>query len=326
MKKLYFLLLIFLSGSYGSSIKAQYAPPAGQLGTTAIHADSNIFIDWAYECVVERGLADISDPSLGQASYGIDEYGTAKADNGVISLGDGGIATLNFTVPISDGAGWDFAVFENSFSDDFLELAFVEVSSNGIDYYRFNSISETQQEVQIETYGVMDTRKLHNLAGKYSMLYGTPFDLIELKDETGLDVNNILSIRIIDVVGSIDPEYATYDSEGRIINDPWPTPFEPGGFDLDAVGVIHNQNNTSVNEIINNTTGIIFPNPVADFFKIKSTEKISNVLITDMSGKIMLEFVNPINNYFDAQLLPVGIYIVNIISENSLHTVKLIKR
>jgi hypothetical protein len=318
--------MILLSANFSTSIKAQYAPPAGQPGSTAIHADSNIFIDWAFECIVERGLANISDPSLGQVSFGFEEQGTAKADNGVVSLGDGGIATLNFSVPLSDGDGWDFAVFENSFSDDFLELAFVEISSNGVDYYRFNAISETQQEVQIETYGVMDTRKVHNLAGKYSVLYGTPFDLFEMKDETGLDVTNIISIRVIDVVGCIDPEYATYDSDGIIINDPWPTAFEPGGFDLDAVGVIHNQNNTSVNEIVKNANCIIFPNPVTDFFKIKSTEKISNVVITDISGKSMLEFVNPVNNYFDAQLLPVGIYIVDLVSESGLYTVKLIKR
>ena len=33
--------------------------------------------------------------------------------------------------------------------------------------------------------------------------------------------------------------YASYDSQGNIINDPFPTPFETGGFDLDAIGVIH---------------------------------------------------------------------------------------
>jgi hypothetical protein len=33
--------------------------------------------------------------------------------------------------------------------------------------------------------------------------------------------------------------YASCDSQGHQINDPWPTPFPTGGFDLDAVGVIH---------------------------------------------------------------------------------------
>jgi hypothetical protein len=33
--------------------------------------------------------------------------------------------------------------------------------------------------------------------------------------------------------------YASYDSQGHQINDPWPTNFPTGGFDLDAVGVIN---------------------------------------------------------------------------------------
>lgn len=55
----------------------------------------------------------------------------------------------------------------------------------------------------------------------------------------GLNLNSVTHIRIVDVVGSIDPLYATRDSLNRVINDPWPTFFETGGFDLDAVGVIH---------------------------------------------------------------------------------------
>ncbi len=305
---------------------AQYAPPAGQPGTTAIHADSNVFVDWAIECIVERGFVDISVPSNGYASFGIADNGTSKADNGVVSLGDGGVAILNFDTPVSDGNGWDFAVFENSFSDDFLELAFVEVTSNGIDYHRFNSISQTQQETQIETYGFIDARKIHNLAGKYGVMYGVPFDLSELKGIEGLDIANIISVRIIDAVGSIDTDYATYDSEGRIINDPWPTPFDMGGFDLDAVGVINNRNNTLVQEVVKDVNGIIFPNPVTNHFKIKLNENIDRVSITDMSGKLMLEYVNPINNHLNAELLPDGIYMVSIICKNSLYTTKLIKR
>ena len=44
---------------------------------------------------------------------------------------------------------------------------------------------------------------------------------------------------VVDVVGSIDPAYATYDSQGHAINDPWPTAFASSGFDFDAVGVLH---------------------------------------------------------------------------------------
>ena len=56
---------------------------------------------------------------------------------------------------------------------------------------------------------------------------------------TNLDINNITHVKIIDVIGSINQSYASYDSQGNIINDPFPTPYETGGFDLDAIGVIH---------------------------------------------------------------------------------------
>jgi hypothetical protein len=77
---------------------------------------------------------------------------------------------------------------------------------------------------------------------------------------TGLDVNNITHVKIIDVFGNINEPYASYDSQGYIINDPFPTPFETGGFDLDAIGVIH-----SFVGIKGLTTAFnIFPNPATD--------------------------------------------------------------
>jgi len=46
-------------------------------------------------------------------------------------------------------------------------------------------------------------------------------------------------VRVVDVIGSILSAYATHDSVGHVVNDPWPTPFDTGGFDLDAIGVLH---------------------------------------------------------------------------------------
>jgi len=46
-------------------------------------------------------------------------------------------------------------------------------------------------------------------------------------------------VKVIDVIGTIDPQYASRDSFGNIVNDPYPTPFGSCGFDLDAVGVIN---------------------------------------------------------------------------------------
>lgn len=307
-----------------SAVYSQYAPPADQQGTTAIHADSNIFIAWANNCVVDRGYADISNQSLGMAIYGDDESGIDKPDNGVVSLGDGGIAILSFDVPIADGLGWDLAIFENSFTDDFLELAFVEVSSNNINYFRFNSVSLTQQEIQTETFGLTDATKINNLAGKYRGYYGVPFDLSELKNIDVLDIYNITSVRIIDVVGSIDSTYASFDSEGRIINDPWPTPFESSGFDLDGIGIINNRDNTSITEIIKNKGGLIFPNPVDNNFRINNSHKIDRVIISSMGGHIIKNIAMP-DEYIDISFLTAGYYIISIYCDDTILTDKLIK-
>ncbi len=319
------LFLFVILVNIASSSFAQYAPPAGQSGTTAIHADSNIFIEWATGCTVEKGYADISNTNLGWATYGLEIVGTSKADNVVVSLGDGGVATLTFSTPISDGDGWDFAVFENSFIDDFLELAFVEVSSNGVDYYRFNSISATQQDTQVGTFGLLKATKIYNLAGKYKALYGTPFDLHELKDIPELDISNIISVRIIDVVGSIDESFASYDSNGNMINDPWPTPFESGGFDIDAVGVINNRDNTSVAENIEYVTGIIFPNPVVSSFSIINHYQTKIVKVLDINGTTILEVNNPVNNNINIEFLPQGYYIIKLITNRGIIVAKLIK-
>ena len=274
---------------------AQFAPPAGQPGSTAIFKDSSAFSSWATGCTVIRGLQDISDPGLGYASAGDSTMtlGTAGA-NGVVSLGDGGTATLTFAYPVINGGGYDFAVFENSFNDFFLELAFVEVSSDGINYFRFHSTSLSDTTAQIE-FDPVDATKINNLAGKYRALYGTPFDLEELKNETGLNVNNITHIRIIDAVGCIQNGYARYDYNGNKINDPWSTPFPSGGFDLDAVGVI-NSTVSGIGEINAYHFINVFPNPVKQNESIylsidHSLNKDLTIRLFDVSGRLLKEQV-----------------------------------
>lgn len=258
MKVQYHLLIIL---GYFSQAFAQFAGPVGNPNTTAIHKDSSVFVAWAKSCQVVRGYQDISNPSLGYASVGDSSKAIGKADGtGVVSLGDGGYAVLTFTNPICDGPGWDFAVFENSFNGTFLELAFVEVSSDGINFYRFPSVSNLPTSPQYDNAANMDCSKINNLAGKYLVNYGTPFDLQELSGIPSLDITHITHIKIIDVVGSINPQYATYDSNGNIINDPWPTPYPSCGFDLDAVGVIHQQV-TGIETLTYLLKVNVFPNP-----------------------------------------------------------------
>lgn len=267
---------------------AQFPPPAGQPGTTAMHKDSSAFVAWATACTVQRGPQDISNPSLGLASVGVQANVVGMPNGNVLSLGDGGTATLTFAQPISNGPGWDFAVFENGFSDTFLELAFVEVSSNGTDYVRFAATSNTQTDTQIDGFGAVDATLVDNLAGKYRAQYGTPFDLDELADESGLDINAITHVRIVDVVGCIQDEYATYDSHGNKVNDPWNTTFASSGFDLDGVGVIHHVA-TGVNELFAaQLNAQLLPNPAQQQtrlrFTLRTTDRVQ-ATITDATGR-----------------------------------------
>jgi len=219
---------------------------AGPYTEAGIASGSPLFVDWASGVEVVRGPQDIANPTGTSASYGTADAARGPANNGIVSLGDGGYATLTFTQAIYDGAGPDFAVFENSFasgSNVFAELAYVEVSSNGTDFFRFPSVSLTSAATQVGGFGTVDATNLYNLAGKHVALQGTPFDLSELAGLSPLlDVNHVTVVRVRDVVGRITPvgDYSpSLDALGNSINDPYATPFASGGFDLDAVGAIH---------------------------------------------------------------------------------------
>jgi hypothetical protein len=289
MYKLSFFLALIIS----NNLLAQFAGPVGTIGTTAIFKDSSIFVAWANECNVTRGFQDISNTSLGFASVGNSSMALGQAGaNGVVSLGDGGSAILTFQNPISNGTGFDFAIFENSFNDVFLELAFVEVSSDGVNYIRFPATSNAQTTTQIGPFdNTGDATKLNNLAGKYRAQYGTPFDLQELTGNPLLNINAITHIKIIDVVGSINPLYATYDINNNPINDPFPTAFASSGFDLDAVGVIHQQTTLVNEQPISAFNFQVFPNPVAhnQQLNIQCEEKINAIFIYNCQGEIFYQ-------------------------------------
>ncbi|RLD89877.1 MAG: T9SS C-terminal target domain-containing protein [Bacteroidetes bacterium] len=294
---------------------AQYAPPAGQEGSTAIYVDSTVFVDWATQCSLQRGWMNIADTSIGKSSYGTANAAIGKADNNVVSLGDGGMATLYFTKPVANGDGFDLAIFENAFTDEFLELAFVEVSSDSINFYRFPSVSHTQTNTQVETFGTLNAIDIHNLAGKYRAFYGVPFDLEELKDSIELDVNHIVAVRVIDVTGSLDSNHCSYDSKGNKINDPWPTPFETGGFDLDAVGVIHNNATAIQQNSITNVT--VWPNPCRNFLEV--SEAVKKLSVFDVSGKLLMSVDRINDKRVDFSALPKGMLLVKTESNHHQH-------
>lgn len=209
-----------------------FAPPPGDRGSTAVAGSSSDLIAWAtgWEALEygERVTSSFQTPDLA--------LGAATGDSfDIVSLGDGGSITLTFDQPVRNGPGWDFAVFENGFSDSFLELAIVSVSSNGSDFVAFDCYSLTESAVS--EFGTLDATDLDGFAGKYRLGYGTPFDLsdLALSDEviSGLvNLSAITHIRLQDVVG----DGSVVDARSNPVYDPYPTN-NSAGFDLEAVGL-----------------------------------------------------------------------------------------
>lgn len=311
MRYIIFLLLCFTIPVFG-----QFAPPANQMGTTAIHKDSSVIVNWATG-VAEfvRGPQDIAVGGGVLANYGDSTAALHYAQgnsNQVVSLGDGGSIVLTFQYPIKNGPGPDFAVFENGFSHDYLEFAHVEVSTDGVNFVRFPSQSFIQNTVQTGPFETSNTQEVDNLAGKYIQGYGTPFDLEELLDSTNLNVDSINFVKLIDVVGSIDNTYGTTDSQGNLINDTYPTAFGSGGFDVDGVAVIHENNLlASYSKIESNVT--VYPNPANDFVFI-SFDGIQQVELFGLDGQ--LHFKTTVQNQLMLNLseinLSKGMYLLKI--------------
>ena len=292
-----------------------FCGPVGSEGCNAIAANDNQFVAWATGVVLTRGPYMITEPDGPYASFGGDTnaIGPATMDNTMdaVSLGDGGSALVTFERPIRNGEGPDFAVFENSFNDTFLELAFVEVSSDGEHFVRFPATSLTPTDEQVSgAVGGVDATMLNNLAGKFRIGYGTPFDLEELAGSENLDIDSIVYVRIIDVIGTIDPQYATYDAYGHIVNDPWPTNFWSSGYDLTGVGVIHQRPVGIQDRDITRIT--VYPNPCSDRIYI-NLDEVQKVELYNMSGRL-LEMIQPDDTHFmlDMQQYPAGMYLLKV--------------
>jgi hypothetical protein len=326
MKQLFIVFTVLGLCCSSLTLYAQFSPPAGEVGTTAIFKDSTVFVNWANQCKVIRGFQDISIPSNGYANVGDSSLATGMAGtNGVVSLGDGGEAILQFNLPIINGPGPDLAVFENSFDGQFLELAFVEVSSDGIHYFRFPAKSHIDTTVQTWSFGLTDATKIHNLAGKYKAEYGTPFDLSDIEDHVLLDKQWITHVKIVDVVGCIQHPYCTRDVEGRKINDPWPTDFGSGGFDLDAVGVIHQQS-VGLDEL-EFTSISVYPNPATDVLYVKLSSSNYSVEVINLIGEVVLKAENKSNTTsIELSNLKSGVYFLTIASDGQQKQMKFVKQ
>ncbi len=220
------ILIIFISCDFNENgTKEETFVPSNYFSSVKFKTWATGYINY----IQGENLAQTwSDPkkALGKASDSVYD---------VVSLGEGGEITLTFDKTIYNGMGTDFAVFENSFDGSFLELAFVGVSSNGIDFVSFDT--ETLWDTTVDSYGKMDPKKLKGFAGLTKVGYGTVFDLEDLKNKSEVisgkvDLNSIRYIKIVDIIG----DGREIDSKGKPIYDPYPT-YESAGFDLDAIGV-----------------------------------------------------------------------------------------
>jgi len=207
-----------------------YAPAAGQPGSTAMHMNSNAFLAWA------TGFTNYMVGEDCEAQWQTPQQAIGPVQGtvtNIVCLGRGGQITLHFDLPISDGPGPDFAVFENSFDGFFLELAYLEVSSDGTNFFRFPNDSLTTNPVA--AFELIDPTDVTGYASKYAQGFGTPFDLGVLGGVfTQLNRHAVRWIRIQDIPG----DGAHTDSDGDPIFDPFPT-VGSAGFDLDGIGVIH---------------------------------------------------------------------------------------
>lgn len=289
----------------------------------AISFDDSAILGWATSCQVTRGYQDIANPTV-LASYGNEQSAVGQASTStteVVSLGDNGSAVLTFNTPISNGNGYDFAIFENSLNDIFLELAFVEVSSDGINFFRFPAVSNTQITTQIGNASSVDARYIHNLAGKHRAGWGTPFDLDDLAGYTNLNTNQITHIRIVDAVGTINPLYGTTDRYGKIINDPYPTDFASGGFDLGGVAVLNGWTPSGITE--NSPLEInVYPNPCTDYVMIDNQEGKDAILYNTLGQVIKSFSISSSQEKISMQNLNSGLYYLQVGSS----MIKIIKK
>jgi hypothetical protein len=280
-----------------------------QENSAAIPAESPEFAGWAVSCELERGPGLITYPDSIEVSFGEASHACGIADKQVVSLGDGGIATLRFSSAIGNGPGPDFAVFENSFDGAFLELAFVEVSSDGEHFIRFPASSLTPSDEQVGPFGTLDPGDINNLAGRDAAGWGTPFDLEELSDSSLLDISSVLAVRLVDVIGIVDETMGSRDASGRLVNDPFPTPFASCGFDLDAVGVIHTGPAGLPGKASRGPVQV-YPVPCGDILYLEIPGAGScNWTLLDMQGRERLSGSTGDRYEIDLGSLPGGIYL-----------------
>jgi hypothetical protein len=210
-----------------------------------------------------NGNPNYADPT--RALGGPRGGGFSSGSLDMVVLGVGGSLTLGFDVTITDGPGADFTVSENGFSNSsgvFAEVAFVEVSSDGLNFARFPT-RYAGPAAPLPPFGTSPMGTFGGLCGGLPVLAnigsnsidpfdpvvsgGESFDLAQLATDplvqSGLlDLSQVHYVRIVDV-----PEGLHVDSFGATI---WDHGGATGSADIDAVSVIHFVGDTSASDPI----------------------------------------------------------------------------
>lgn len=211
-----------------------YGPPASADGSDAIPVSDDSIGSWAVEFVeFEQGEGVARQYQHPSNTLGL----PSRTTSDVTVFGAGGSGVLRFCPVISNRDGADFAVFENGVNDTFLELAFVEVSSDGVHFIRFPNAYLGLEPVG--PYAGHDAELISGLAGRFKFGFGTRFDLRVFDGhsdvlEGKVDLGSIEFIRLVDIIG----DGSTRDSFLNPIFDPYPTR-GTAGFDLAGVGVLN---------------------------------------------------------------------------------------
>lgn len=191
------------------------------------------------DAVVAFAQGPNEDPALGAFPPLNDPTAALGAEDGaLVTLGAAGSITVSFADPIANGPGIDLRVYENplvlpEFGGNYVDLGFVEVSSNGADFARFPAVSQVPEPTG--AFGLVDPALVSGFAGV------NPFDVFDLSDLLGLpqvtsgavDLGAIRYVRIVDVIG----DGSTADSLGNPIYDPYPSAGN-AGVDLDAIAAV----------------------------------------------------------------------------------------
>src|SRR5690606_30680570 len=106
----------------------------------------------------------------------------------------------------------------------------------------------------------------------------------------------------------------TTDSFGNKINDLFPTPFNSGGFDLNAVGVIHEYNNLSLQK--EHLDFSIYPNPSRGIIKLQwNNGSIEEIRVVNLLGKEIFKEKEINSSSFQLELQR-GMYFLSVKSGN----------